>query len=150
MQSAKAAALLCLVVASGIGTWYLQVSVPDKEWQHAEEAGRQSLGEQRFAEAERYFALAVHTARSFGDPDPRLGRSLFHLAQALVGQSKDAEALPFLEQSAMIQSKALGTGHPDVSRVLAYQTVVLNKLARLRDRDGAGRTRELISNPVIP
>jgi hypothetical protein len=137
VHSAKAATLVCLVLASGIGTWYLQVRVPDKEWQRAEEAGQRSLDEQRFGEAERFFTLAVHSARGFGNPDPRLGRSLFHLAQALVGQSKDAEALLFLEQSVVIQSKTLGTGHPDVFQIRAYQTAVLNKLARMRGRDDA-------------
>ncbi len=135
VQSARAAALICLVLASALGTWYLRVRVPDKDWRRADEAGEQSLSQERFGEAERYFALAVHAARNFGDADPRLGLSLFHLAQALVGQSRAAEALPFLEQSAAIQTRALGLSHPDVSRVRAYQTAVLEKLGRVNDGD---------------
>ena len=137
VQSAKAATLVCLAVATGLGTWYLQTLVPQKEWRRADVAGLQSLGQQRFVEAERQLTLAVHTARSFNDPDPRLGLSLFHLAQALVGQSKRAEALPLLEQAALIQSRALGLNHPDVLRVRAYQTALLQELARLDDGDDA-------------
>lgn len=122
--------LICLAMATGLGTWYLKAIVPQNEWRRAEIAGLQSLGQERFVEAERHLTLAVYTARSFNDPDPRLGLSLFHLAQALVGQAKHAEALPLLEHSALIQSKALGNNHPDVVRVRAFQMMLLRDLDR--------------------
>jgi hypothetical protein len=131
VQSAKAATLVCLTMTTGLGTWYLNAMVPQNEWRRAEIAGLESLGQERFVEAERHLTLAVYTARSFNDPDRRLGRSLFHLAQALVGQAKRAEALPLLQQSALIQSRALGNNHPDVVRVRAYQTTLLQDLDQL-------------------
>jgi hypothetical protein len=148
VRSAKAATLLCLVLVTGLGTWYLRITIPDSEWRRADVAGQRSLGEERFGEAERHFTLAIWTARGFRDPDPRLGLSLFHLAQALVGQSRDAEALPLLEQSALIQSKASGLEHPGVLQVRAYQTALLQKLSRVDDGYQAHRRHEPIEESV--
>jgi hypothetical protein len=47
-----------------------------------------------------------------------LALSLFHLAEALAAQSKYAEAIPLLEQSAAIKETLLGPKHHDVALVL--------------------------------
>jgi hypothetical protein len=150
VQSTKAATLICLVLATGLGTWYLRVRVPDNDWHRADLAGQRSLIEARFGEAERHFTLAVHTARGFGELDSRLGLSLFHLAQALVGQSNHAAALPLLEQAVVIQSKALGRDHPAVLRTRLYQDAVLRKLAQLADSNQAQGGLEAIDEELKP
>ena len=69
--------------------------------------------------------VAVEAARVFGDDDPRRARSLFHLAQTLVARSRNAEAIPLLEQAVAINEKALGPEHPDVTRTREYRAAVL-------------------------
>jgi tetratricopeptide (TPR) repeat protein len=130
MHAAKAAILLCLTVATGAGSWYLRVRVPDKQWRLADEAGKRSLDQEYYDKAELQFAAAVEAARGFGDRDRRLGLSLFHLAQALVGQARNCEALSLLERSSAIFEKALGRDHPDVLRVRQYYAAELQKSGR--------------------
>ena len=118
MQSAKAAMLFCLTVATGTGSWYLRVRVPDNQWRRPDEAGRESMNRGRFGEADRQFATAIVAAREFGDRDPRLARSLFHRAQALVAQAKPSDAIPLLEQALAIYQRAHGPHHPETAAVL--------------------------------
>jgi tetratricopeptide (TPR) repeat protein len=110
--------LLCLTVATGLGSWYLRVQIPENEWRRPDEAGQTSMDQERYAEAERQFEMAVEAARPFGDQDPRLALSLFHLAQSLAAQAKYTEAIPLLEQSAAIKQTVLGLKHHDVVLVL--------------------------------
>jgi tetratricopeptide (TPR) repeat protein len=131
VQTAKAAMLLCLTVATGLGSWYLRVQIPGNQWRRQDEAGLTSMDQQRFVEAERQFATAVETARSFGDRDPRLAQSLFHLAQALAAQAKYTEAIPLLEQSAAIKQTILGPDHNDVALVLEHYAAALRKSGRV-------------------
>jgi len=121
MQAARVAAIvLCLAVSSALGTWYLCVLIPEKEWSASYEAGRESLDLGRFNEAERHFLAAVEAARAFGAVDRRLAQSQFLLAQALVGQCRQTEALRLLERSIAIYDKVLGPNHADSARVRLY------------------------------
>ena len=120
MQTTKAAILLCLAMATGAGTWYLQVRIPDNQWRRPSDAGLRSMDQGNFDEADRQFAMAVEAARHFGRRDLRLARSLFDRAQALVAQDKRAEAIPVLEQSLAIHEKAHGLDHHETVSVLQY------------------------------
>jgi len=131
VQTAKAALLLCLTVATGFGSWYLRVLIPADQWRQQDEAGQTSMDQERFVEAERYFAVAVAAARPFGDRDFRLARSLFHLAQALAAQAKYAEAIPLFEQSVAINETILGPDHRDVALVLKHHGAALRKSGRV-------------------
>ncbi len=91
MAAARVSLFVCLAVATGLGSWYLRVRLPDNQWRLADRAGQSLMDQKRYVEAERYFAMAVEAARDFGDRDPRRARSLSHLAQALAAQSKTAE-----------------------------------------------------------
>jgi hypothetical protein len=97
-----------------------------------------------YGEAERQFAMAVEAVRTSGDHDPRRGLSLFHLAQALIAQSKNSEALPLLERSVALTEKSLGLNHPDVSLVLQYQAAVLRKLERTVEAEAAEQRAAMI------
>jgi tetratricopeptide (TPR) repeat protein len=127
VQTAKAAMLLCLTVATGLGSWYLT----DNQWRRPDEAGQTFLNQERFVEAERLFATAVEAARSFGGHDPRLARSLFHQAQSLSAQGKDAEAIPLLKESAAIHQTNLGPDHPEAARVREHYAAALRKAGRV-------------------
>jgi len=129
--------LFCLAVATGSGSWYLRVRVPDNQWRRTDEAGRKSLDQGRFREADRQFVTAIVAARAFGDHDPRLARSLVHRAQALVAQAKLSDAIPLLEQALAIDEKVLGPYHPDVARVLEYYAALLRASGRSADADAA-------------
>jgi len=89
------------------------------------------MDQERFVEAERQFVMAVEAARPFGDRDPRLAGSLFHLAQALAAQAKYTEAIPLLEQSAAIKETVLGPDHHDVALVLEHYAAALRKSGRV-------------------
>jgi len=125
VQTAKAAILLCLAMATGAGTWYLHVQVPDNQWRRPNEAGWRSMNQRRFGEAERQFAMAVEAARAFGSRDPRLARSLFDQAQALVAQARHDEAIPLLEQALAIHENAHGPLHPETVTVLEYYSALI-------------------------
>ncbi|MFI5459254.1 MAG: tetratricopeptide repeat protein [Isosphaerales bacterium] len=144
MRTAKAAILFCLAVATGSGSWYLRVRVPDNQWRRTDEAGRKSMDQGRFGEADRQFVTAIEAARAFGDRDLRLARSLFHRAQALVAQAKHSDAVPLLEQALAIYEKALGQDHPDVARVREYYAALLRAAGRSADAEAAwwGSPRE--------
>lgn len=121
MQAARVAAIvLCLAASSALGTWYLCVGIPEKEWSASCEAGRESLDLGRFTEAERHFLAAVEAAHAFGEGDRRLAQSQFLLAQALVGQCRQTEALRLLERSIAIYDKVLGPNHAESARVRLY------------------------------
>jgi tetratricopeptide (TPR) repeat protein len=119
-----------MALSTAVGTWYLRVRIPEKEWLASCGAGREALDLGRFNEAERHFLAAVEAARAFGAGDRRLARSQFLLAQALVGQARKAEALRLLEISMAIYSKSLGRDHAESARVLDYYT-------SLRDAPGS-------------
>jgi hypothetical protein len=89
-------------------------------------AGREALGLARFSEAERHFLAATEAARAFGEADRRLAHSQFLLAQALVGQARQMEALRLLERSMAIYAKALGPDDAESTRVLEYYTTLRN------------------------
>ncbi len=130
METAKAAILLCLTVATGLGSWYLGVQVPDNQWRRPDQAGQRSMYQDRPGEAERLFATAVEVARTFGDRDPRLARSLFHQAQALEAQAKYTEAIPLLKESAAISETMPGLGHEDNAHILELYATALRKSGR--------------------
>jgi tetratricopeptide (TPR) repeat protein len=130
VQTAKAAILFCLAVATGSGSWYLRVRVPDNQWRRIDEAGRKSMDQGRFGEAERQFATAIAAARSFGDRDPRLAQSLFHRAEALVAQAKHSDAIPVLQQVLAIYQKTHGPHHPETAAVLEYYSALRHGLGR--------------------
>jgi tetratricopeptide (TPR) repeat protein len=127
VQTAKAAMLLCLTVATGLGCWYLT----DNQWRRPDEDGQTFLKQERFVEAERLFATAVEAARSFGSHDPRLARSLFHQAQSLAAQGKYTEAIPLLKESAAIKERILGPNHHDVVLVLKHYAAALRKTGQV-------------------
>ncbi len=131
MRAARAAIIFCMALATSVGTWYLRVRIPENQWLTLCAAGRESLDLGRFNEAERRFVVAVEAARVFGEGDPRLARSLFLQAQALVGEARQTEALPLLERSMAIYNKAFGPDHPESTRVLKYYMSI---------RDSAGST----------
>jgi len=144
VESTKVSLFVCLAVATGLGTWYLGVWVPDNQWRLADLAGQRSMEREHYGEAERQFAVAVEAARPAGDHDPRLGLALFHLAQALVAQSKNSEALPLLERCLALNEKALGLNHPDVSHVLEYQAGLLRRLDRPAEAEAAEQRAAMI------
>src|SRR5271165_2473381 len=120
VRAARAAIILCISLSTLVGTWYLRVRMPENQWLGFCGAGRESLERGRFQEAERHFLAAVEAARVFGEADPRVARSLFLLAQALVGQARQTEALSLLERSIAIYDKSLGPDHPESARVETY------------------------------
>jgi hypothetical protein len=144
VQTGTVSLFVCLALATGVGTWYLHSRVPDNQWRLADETGQRSIEQERFGEAERHFTMAVESARAFGDRDQRLGLSLFHLAQALVAQSKYTEALPFLERSVLIHENVLGIRHPEVSRLLEDHAALLRKLDRTAEAEVISRRAAMI------
>jgi hypothetical protein len=120
------AIVFCMAVSSALGTWYLSFRIPEKDWSTSCRAGREAMKLGRFSEAERHFLAAVEAARAFGEEDRRLAQSQFLLAQALVGQSRQTEALGLLEHSVAIYTKALGREHAESAEIMEYY-------ARLRD-----------------
>jgi hypothetical protein len=139
VQATKAAILLCMAMATGVGTWYLRVRIPDNQWRRPSEAGRRSMERGHFGEAERQFAMAVEAARAFGNRDLRLARSLFDQAQALVAQNKRAEAIRVLEQALAIQEKAHGPEHHETVFVFRYYTHLVNGSGRAASAEAAAR-----------
>jgi hypothetical protein len=115
-----------MALSTLVGTWYLRVWIPEKEWQTNCAAGSEALDLGRFSEAERHFLAAVEAARHFGGADSRLARSQFLLAQSLVGQARYTEALRLLERSMAVYAKTLGPEHAEPARVLEYYTNVRN------------------------
>jgi hypothetical protein len=106
------------------------------------------MNRERYGEAERQFITAVESARAFGDRDPRLGLSLLHLSQALIAQSKNTEALPFLERSELIHENALGVLHPEVLRIFDDHVTLLRKLDRIVDAEVVARRAAIIRNSL--
>ncbi len=129
VQSVKAALVVSLALAAGLGTWYLRAWVPDRSWRALDDAGCKSLDQERFGEAERHFSLAVETARGFADPDRRLAVSLFHLAQSLAGQSRETEALPLLDRAMAIHARTLGRDNADGLRMGKFRETLLRQMA---------------------
>jgi tetratricopeptide (TPR) repeat protein len=127
VATTRVSLFVCLALATGLGTWYLGVRLPDNQWRLADRAGQGLMDQTRYIEAERQFAMAAEAGRLFGDHDPRRAVSLFHLAQALAAQSKNAEAIPLLEQSAAISEHTLGPDHPDVKQVREYHAALLRQ-----------------------
>jgi tetratricopeptide (TPR) repeat protein len=132
VQAAKAAILLCLTVAMGSASWYLRVRAPENHWRRIDQAGQASMSQGRFGEAERHFTAAIEAARAFGAHDPRLARSLFHQAEALVAQARHSEAAPLLEQALVVHVKALGRDHPESARMRAYYSALRDALDQSR------------------
>jgi tetratricopeptide (TPR) repeat protein len=130
VRAARVAIVFCMALSTAMGTWYLRVRIPEKEWLASCGAGTEALDLGRFSEAERHFLAAVEESRAFGERDRRLAHSQFLLAQALVGQARQAEALRLLESSIAIFKKALGPDHATSARVLEYYT-------RLRSATGS-------------
>ena len=81
MRAARVAIVLCMALSTLLGTWYLQVRIPQQDWLNSCRAGREALELGRFGEAERHFLAAVEAARAFGEEDRRLAHSQFFLAQ---------------------------------------------------------------------
>jgi hypothetical protein len=102
----------------------------------------------RFSEAERHFLAAVEAARAYGEEDRRLAQSQFLLAQALVGQSRQTEALGLLEHSVTICTKVLGREHAASAEIVEYYTR-LRDATQSTDKPGAppGKTAQ---QPGIP
>jgi Tetratricopeptide repeat len=148
VQSVKAAVILCLALATGSGVWYLQTWVPNRHWRHADEMGRQLMSQSRYGEAERQFSLAVESARSFSERDPRRALSLFHLAQALVGQSKLDEALPLVEQAVTIHAKSVRYDNVDGQQMREYRKALVYRLRTVARGSGEKRPDEQLT-PVI-
>jgi tetratricopeptide (TPR) repeat protein len=118
VQAAKIAMFLSLGVAAALGSWYLRVRVPDSQWRRPDEAGRDLMSQGRFGEAERQFAAAVAAAHALGADDPRLALALSHQAEALVAQTRFADAIPLFERALAIEEKILGPDHPEIAQVL--------------------------------
>jgi tetratricopeptide (TPR) repeat protein len=148
VQSVKAAVVLCLALATGSGLWYLQTWAPNRHWRLADELGRRLLSQEHYGEAERQFSLAVESARSFGERDPRRALSLFHLAQSLVGQSKLDEALPLLEQAVTIHAKSVGHENPDGQQMREYREALLQRLGTAARGNAEKRPNEQLT-PLI-
>jgi hypothetical protein len=102
----------------------------------------------RFSEAERHFLAAVEAARAFGDDDRRLAQSQFLLAQALVGQSRQTEALGLLERSMAIYTRVLGCEHAESAAIVDYYTRLRDATAPT-DKPGAppGKTAQQPGTP---
>jgi Tetratricopeptide repeat len=146
VQTGSVSLFVCLALATGVGTWYLHSRVPENQWRLADATGQRCMDQERYGEAERHFTMAVESARVFGDRDHRLGLSLFHLARALVAQSKYTDALPFLERSVLIHENVLGIRHPEVSRLLEDHAALLRKLDRTTEADVIARRAAMIRN----
>jgi tetratricopeptide (TPR) repeat protein len=129
LRAARVAIVFCMAVSSALGTWYLRVRIPENEWLISCGKGTAALEQGRFSEAERHFLAAVEAAHAFGEGDRRLARSQFLLAQALVGQARQTEALRLLERSVAIYTRALGVNHAESARVLEYYTSLRNATA---------------------
>ena len=144
METAKVSLFVCLAAATGLGTWYLSVRAPDKQWRLAEQAGKMSTDYERFAEAERQFTMAIEAARVFGDQDSRRALSLFHLANVVCIQGRHTEAISLGQQALAINEKTLGSEHPDVASCLVHfgpdttQTLVVSASETARNADRAG------------
>jgi tetratricopeptide (TPR) repeat protein len=126
VRAARVAIVFCMAVSTALGTWYLRVRIPEKDWLTSCAAGQDALERGRFSEAERHFLAAVQAARAFGEGDRRLARSQFLLAQALVGQARQTEALGLLERSVAIYTEALGREHAESTRARKYYTSLRN------------------------
>jgi tetratricopeptide (TPR) repeat protein len=137
VQAAKTAIFLSLAVATALGSWYLGFRIPDSRWRRPHEAGRDSMSRGQFGEAERQFATAVELARVLGEDDPRVALSLFHLADALVAQSRFDDAIPLFERALEINEKSLGHNHPDVAPVLEHYAVPLRQTGRIAQAEAA-------------
>ena len=124
MRAARAATVLCMALSTCIGTWYLRMRIPEREWLTSYATVKHALDLGRYSEAERLSLAAVEAARAFGEGDPRMAHSLFLRAQALVGQSRQSEALPLLERCMAIYAKSLGRDRPEFARVLEYYEIL--------------------------
>jgi hypothetical protein len=132
MATAKAATLLCLTLATGLGSWYLHARMPDHLWHICDEAGHRALERGQAGEAECLFAEAVKSARGFGAGDARLARSLFHQAQALEAQAKFSEALPLLEESAQIGQINWHMSSRETGAIRAFRAATIVKAAEIK------------------
>ena len=72
VRAARVAIVFCMALSTAVGTWYLRVRIPEKEWLASCASGTEALELGRFSEAERHFLAAVEAARAFGDGDRRL------------------------------------------------------------------------------
>jgi len=137
VQAAKMAIFLSLAVATALGSWYLRVRIPERQWRRPHEAGRASMSRGQFGEAEREFATAVELAKALGENDPREALSLYHQADALVAQNRFDDAIPLFERALAIDEKALGPDHPDVAPVLEHYAVPLRRTGRTAQAEAA-------------
>jgi tetratricopeptide (TPR) repeat protein len=137
VQAAKMAIFLSLAVATALGSWYLRVRIPERQWRRPHEVGRASMSRGQFGEAEREFATAVELANALGEDDPREALSLFHQADALVAQNRFDDAIPLFERALAIDEKALGPDHPDVAPVLEHYAVPLRRTGRTAQAEAA-------------
>ena len=136
MRAARVAIVFCMAVSTALGSWYLRVRIPEKDWSTSFRAGKEALNLGRFSEAERHFLAAVEAARAFGEDDRRLADSQFLLAQALVGQARQPDALRALERAVTIYTKVLGREHAASAEVEEYYTR-LRKATDSSDGPGA-------------
>jgi hypothetical protein len=142
------AIVFCMAISSALGTWYLRIRLPEKDWLTSCRAGSEAMNLGRFSEAERHFLAAVEAARALGEEDRRLAQAQFLLAQALVGQARQIEALRLLERSVAIYTKVLGREDAESAPVVEYYTRLRNATA---SSDGPepppGETPQVPSTP---
>ena len=90
----------------------------DAHWRSLDDAAQKALAEGRLTEAERVLRRSVEAARSFGDHDPRLARSLTGLGQVLIAEAKSSEAVPLFHEALGIFEKNQGDEGADVALCL--------------------------------
>jgi hypothetical protein len=87
----------------------------DTDWQENMDAGKSAFEGRRFAEAQKFFGLALKAAESFDEGDMRLAHTLYELAYSLSCQLKSLEAEPVFKRA--LTAKELSAGIDDLELI---------------------------------
>jgi len=96
----------------------LLLACQQQTWESAMASGQQAVQQGNYAEAERFFTIAVQKAEEFGRQDRRVAISLSQLAQVYAGQGKHVEAEPVYLHALKIYQAVHGENHADVAATL--------------------------------
>jgi Flp pilus assembly CpaE family ATPase len=91
---------------------------PESAWESLSREAELAFRSGQFDLAAKHLVQAVEEARSFGDGDPRFGRSMNRLGVVQCHQGRYAEAERSLKTAAKILERALGETDPTVLEVL--------------------------------
>ncbi len=91
---------------------------PEAAWETLSRNAEAAFRRGEFDAAAGYLTRAIEEARSFGEGDPRVGRSMNRLGVVQCSQGRYAEAERSLKTASKILSQAFGEGDPSVLEVL--------------------------------